>query len=53
MKEPTITISNSSSDMDVLLNTVIQYGPKILQNRPLIILAMANAEKSLIKDGQK
>ena len=53
MKNVTVPQSNSSSEMDFLLNTMLQYGPKIVQNKPLIKLAMSNAEKRIKRDTQK
>ena len=41
-----------SDDMSLLVNSIIQYGPKIVQNRPLIKMAMAMGENYLIKDGK-
>jgi len=35
-----------------MMNTVVQYGPKIVQNRQLVKLALAMGENYLIKDGK-
>ena len=40
------------SDLNTLMNTVIQYGPKIAQNRRLVKMALAMGENYLIKDGK-
>jgi len=44
--------TKTSDDMNLLLNNIIQYGPKIVQNRPLLKMAMAMGENYLIKDGK-
>lgn len=44
--------SKTSEDLGLLLNSIIQYGPKLAQNRPVIKMAMAMGENYLIKDGK-
>ena len=44
--------TKTSDDMSLLLNNIIQYGSKIVQNRPLLKMAMAMGENYLIKDGK-
>jgi MoaA/NifB/PqqE/SkfB family radical SAM enzyme len=39
-------------DLNTMMNTVVQYGPKIVQNRQLVKLALAMGENYLIKDGK-
>jgi len=43
----------NSNDINQLLNTVIKYGPSILQNRPLVKMALSTAEKWMLNDNKK
>ena len=44
---------SSSEEMNMLLTNVMQYGPRIIQNRPLIKMATSQTEKWIIKNGAK
>ena len=46
------TQEKSTADMNLLLNSLVQYGPKIVQNRPLVKMAVAMGENYLIKNGK-
>ncbi|MEN6408371.1 MAG: hypothetical protein ABFD44_01500, partial [Anaerolineaceae bacterium] len=39
-------------EMFHLMNSIVQFGPKVVQNRPFIKMAMAMGENYLIKDGK-
>ncbi len=41
-----------SGDMNVLLKTLIQQGPKLAKNRTLVKIALAAAENHMVKDGK-
>ena len=43
----------TSEEMNMLLAKVMQYGPQIVQNRPLIKMVTSQAEKWIIKNGAK
>ena len=45
-------VNKTTDEMSLLLNSLIQSGPKIVQNRPLVKMAMAMGENYLIKDGK-
>jgi len=51
MKQELQEIKTNES-VNLLLNTILQYGPKIVQNRPFRKMAMAMGENYLIKNGK-
>jgi MoaA/NifB/PqqE/SkfB family radical SAM enzyme len=42
----------TSDEMSQLMNNIVQFGPKLAQNRPFVKMAMAMGENYLIKDGK-
>lgn len=51
MKQELQEIKTNES-VNLLLNAILQYGPKIVQNRPFRKMAMAMGENYLIKNGK-
>ncbi len=41
-----------NGDLNILLKTLIQQGPKVAKNRPLVKIALAAAENKMVKDGK-